>query len=68
MRSRQMMPHRNMKQIIGIVILLILGITLARADWLFLNFGSSAGSGVAACSNSLDFTQSCNSQYAGAIL
>jgi hypothetical protein len=31
-------------------------------------FNSTGGSGPVACSNKLDFTQACNSQYFGAIL
>jgi hypothetical protein len=64
------MPH-NTKRLLVIAILLLVGlVALARADSImfFFNIGSGAGGSGGGCSNSLDFTQACNSQYAGAVL
>ena len=59
--------------IVAVLLVVLNQMTLAHADstMFFFNVGqggSGGGGGPPVCSNSLDFTQACNSQYAGAIL
>lgn len=51
-----------------IIGLLLAALVSAHARGFMMGVGSGASGGGGGCTNSLDFTQACNSQYIGAIL